>query len=177
MNKIFKNVAIGLTGASLTMTAASAEEWRFNNFLPETRPESAQLEQFVTEVNAALGGETSLKLYSGGSLGLPNTDTLRFLPKGAVEMSLMWANYLGRDAPALSSVVVQGTIGSIAEFEKAIPTVREIYEEEFAEWDVASVGYVAIPMLSVSVFCREEPVRTIADLKTKKTAGLGARSG
>lgn len=168
MNKIFKNVAIGLTGASLTMTAASAEEWRFNNFLPETRPESAQLEQFVTEVNAALGGETSLKLYSGGSLGLPNTDTLRFLPKGAVEMSLMWANYLGRDAPALSSVVVQGTIGSIAEFEKAIPTVRDIYEEEFAEWDVASVGYVAIPMLSVSVFCREEPVRTIADLKTKK---------
>jgi TRAP-type C4-dicarboxylate transport system substrate-binding protein len=83
-------------------------------------------------------------------------------------MSLMWANYLGRDAPALSSVVVQGTIGSIAEFEKAIPTVRDIYEEEFAEWDVASVGYVAIPMLSVSVFCREEPVRTIADLKTKK---------
>ncbi|MGY8902055.1 MAG: hypothetical protein ACKVI1_05645 [Flavobacteriales bacterium] len=59
MNKIFKNVAIGLTGASLTMTAASAEEWRFNNFLPETRPESAQLEQFVTEVNAALGGDFS----------------------------------------------------------------------------------------------------------------------
>ena len=168
MNEIFKRIAIGLTGVGLSMSAASAEEWRFNNFLPETRPESAQLEQFVSEVNAALGGETSLKLYSGGSLGLPNTDTLRFLPKGAVEMSLMWANYLGRDAPALSSVVVQGTIGSIEEFEKAIPTVRDIYEEEFAEWDVASVGYVAIPMLSVSVFCRKEPVRTIEDLKSKK---------
>ncbi|WP_282610190.1 TRAP transporter substrate-binding protein DctP [Pelagibius sp. Alg239-R121] len=168
MNEIFKRFAIGLTGIGLSMSAASAEEWRFNNFLPETRPESAQLEQFVSEVNAALGGETSLKLYSGGSLGLPNTDTLRFLPKGAVEMSLMWANYLGRDAPALSSVVVQGTIGSIEEFEKAIPTVRDIYEEEFAEWDVASVGYVAIPMLSVSVFCREEPVRTIEGLKSKK---------
>jgi len=168
MNEIFKRFAIGLTGVGLSMSAASAEEWRFNNFLPETRPESAQLEQFVSEVNAALGGATTLKLYSGGSLGLPNTDTLRFLPKGAVEMSLMWANYLGRDAPALSSVVVQGTIGSIEEFEKAIPTVRDIYEEEFAEWDVASVGYVAIPMLSVSVFCREEPVRTIEDLKSKK---------
>lgn len=168
MNEIIKSFTIGMTAAGLSLTAASAEEWRFNNFLPETRPESAQLEQFVTEVNDALGGETTLKLYSGGSLGLPNTDTLRFLPKGAVEMSLMWANYLGRDAPALSSVVVQGTIGSIEEFEKAIPTVREIYEEEFAEWDVASVGYVAIPMLSVSVFCREEPVRTLEDLKSKK---------
>ena len=168
MNKLIKNVAIGLTGASLSVSTAMAEEWRFNNFLPETRPETAQLEQFVSEVNDALEGEDELKLYSGGSLGLPNTDTLRFLPKGAVEMSLMWANYLGRDAPALSSVVVQGTIGSIEEFEKAIPTVRAIYEEEFAEWDVASVGYVAIPMLSVSVFCREDPISTIEDLKSKK---------
>ena len=155
MKKLFEIAAVSITGAALSLSSATAEEWRFNNFLPETRPESAQLEQFVKEVNTALKGETELKLYSGGSLGLPNTDTLRFLPKGAVEMSLMWANYLGRDAPALSSVVVQGTIGSIEEFEKAIPTVREIYEEEFAEWDVASVGYVAIPMLSVSVFCRE----------------------
>lgn len=170
MNKISRILTIGLTGLSLAIpSAVSAEEWRFNNFLPETRPETAELEKFTADVNEALAGEeTSVKIYSGGSLGLPNTDTLRFLPKGAVEMSLMWANYLGRDAPALSSVVVQGTIGSIEEFEKAIPAVREIYEEEFKEWGVSSVGYAAIPMLSVSVFCRDEPVRTIEDLKTKK---------
>ena len=168
MSKVIKKLIIGLTGLGLSVSAATAGEWRFNNFLPETRPESAELEQFVTEVNMALDGETTLKLYSGGSLGLPNTDTMRFLPKGAVEMSLMWANYLGRDAPALSSVVVQGAIGSIEEFEKAIPTVRDIYEEEFAEWGVSSVGYVAIPMLSVSVFCRNEQVRSIEKLRTKK---------
>ncbi|WP_050528586.1 TRAP transporter substrate-binding protein DctP [Pseudorhodobacter aquimaris] len=168
MSKISTSLALGLSALGMTMTPAMAEEWRFNNFLPETRPETAQMEQFVEEVNAALGGETTLKLYSGGSLGLPNTDTLRFLPKGAVEMSLMWANYLGRDAPALSSVVVQGTIGSIEEFERVIPTVREIYQEEFTDWGVSSVGYVAIPMLSVSVFCRDEPVRTLEDLKSKK---------
>ena len=168
MHKRIKQIAIGLTCLGLSLPAVAAEEWRFNNFLPETRPESAELEKFVTDVNTALAGKMSLKLFSGGSLGLPNTDTMRFLPKGAVEMSLMWANYLGRDAPALSSVVVQGAIGSIEEFEKAIPTVREIYQEEFAEWDVTSVGYVAIPMLSVSVFCRDEPVRSIEALKTKK---------
>lgn len=168
MKKFGKYISFSLVGLAMTTSMATADEWRFNNFLPETRPESAELEQFVTDVNEALGGETSLKLFSGGSLGLPNTDTLRFLPKGAVEMSLMWANYLGRDAPALSSVVVQGTIGSIEEFEKAIPVVREIYEEEFSDWGVSSVGYVAIPMLSVSVFCRNEAVNSIEALKTKK---------
>jgi|TARA_B100000768_G_scaffold168641_1_gene173639 TRAP-type C4-dicarboxylate transport system substrate-binding protein len=168
MNLFLKTFSMGVLGLGLTFSSVVAEEWRFNNFLPETRPESAELERFVVDVNQALAGDTTLKMYSGGSLGLPNTDTLRFLPKGAVEMSLMWANYLGRDAPALSSVVVQGTIGSIEEFEKAIPTVREIYEEEFEEWGVSSVGYVAIPMLSVSVFCRDELVRSIEALKSKK---------
>ena len=167
MKNLSRALATGIIGLAMSASSAVADEWRFNNFLPETRPESAELEQFVKDVNSNLDGDT-LKLYSGGSLGLPNTDTLRFLPKGAVEMSLMWANYLGRDAPALSSVVVQGTIGSIDDFEKAIPEVRKIYEEEFNDWGVSSVGYVAIPMLSVSVFCRDEPVRTIEDLKSKK---------
>lgn len=168
MKRIIQTAALSAAAFISAIAAGNAEEWRFNNFLPETRPETAELERFVEEVNAALEGENKLKLYSGGSLGLPNTDTLRFLPKGAVEMSLIWANYLGRDAPALSSVVVQGTIGSIEEFEKAIPTVREIYQEEFTDWGVTSVGYVPIPMLSVSVFCRDEPVRTIDALKSKK---------
>ncbi|OED49624.1 TRAP transporter substrate-binding protein DctP [Leisingera sp. S232] len=167
MRFLKQTIAAGTAAVSLAVSAAGADEWRFNNFLPDTRPETAELEKFASDVNAALGAD-KIKMYSGGSLGLPNTDTLRFLPKGAVEMSLMWANYLGRDAPALSSVVVQGTIGSIEEFEKAIPAVREIYEEEFADWGVSSVGYVAIPMLSVSVFCRDEPVHTLDALKTKK---------
>ena len=83
-------------------------------------------------------------------------------------MSLIWANYLGRDAPALSSVFIQGSIATVEELKKALPTVRNIYKEEFLNWGVTSVGYVAIPTLSVSVFCRDEPVRTLETLKTKK---------
>ena len=43
MKKLFKIAAVGVTGAALSLSSAIAEEWRFNNFLPETRPESAQL--------------------------------------------------------------------------------------------------------------------------------------
>ncbi len=168
MTSMLRNLAIGVVGASLVAFSANATEWRFNNPLPEARPETQELIQFAEDVNAAVGDEFNIKMYNGGSLGLKNPDVLRFLPTGAVEMSLVWANYLGRDAPALSSVFVQGSIGTVDELEKALPVVREIYEEEFAKWDVVAAGYMAIPMLEASIFCRDEPVRTLEALKTKK---------
>jgi TRAP-type C4-dicarboxylate transport system substrate-binding protein len=169
MNSIIRTTALAMGCAALVASGSAAEEWRLNNFLPETRPESAQIERFADEVNAALADrDFSLKVYSGGSLGLKNTDTLRFLPQGAVEMSLMWANYLGRDAPALSSVFVQGAISTADELKAVLPEVQAIYAEEFSDWGVTSVGYVAIPMLYVSVFCRDEPVSSLADLEGTK---------
>jgi len=169
MPKMTRPIVLGAALCGLLATTASAEGWRLNNFLPETRPESAQLEEFVEDVNTALADEDfSLTLYSGGSLGLKNTDLLRVLPSGAVEMSLMWANYLGRDAPALGSVFVQGAISTVDELKAVLPVARDIYAEEYADWGVSTVGYVAIPTLSVSVFCRDEPVNTLEDLKDVK---------
>lgn len=161
--------ALGAALVGLLATTASAQEWRLNNFLPETRPESAQIAQFVEDVNAALADKDfTLTLYSGGSLGLPNTDLLRVVPTGAVEMSLMWANYLGRDAPALGSVFVQGAISTVDELKAVLPVAQEIYAEEYADWGISTVGYVAIPTLSVSVFCRDEPVNTLEELRNVK---------
>lgn len=160
-----------LTGLCLTLVAstlAQAEEWRLNNFLPENRPESKQLEQYAADVKEKTNGEIEIKVFSGSSLGLKNTDVLRFLPRGAVDMSLAWANYLGRDAESLSTVFVQGTIGSVDELNAALPEVKKIYAEEFADWDVAITGYVALPMLEASIFCREEPINSLESLKGKK---------
>ena len=169
MTQMIRPTVLGAALFGVLATSASAEEWRLNNFLPETRPETAQLEQFVEDVNTTLADEDfKLTLYSGGSLGLKNTDLLRVVPTGAVEMSLMWANYLGRDAPALGSVFVQGAISTVEELKAVLPVAKEIYAEEYADWGVSTVGYVAIPTLSVSVFCRDEPVNTLDELKDVK---------
>ncbi|EAR51279.1 putative solute-binding periplasmic protein [Oceanicola granulosus HTCC2516] len=161
--------ALALAAGTALAGPALAETWRFNNFLPETRPESAQIEQFAEDVNTALADrDFEIEVYHGGSLGLPNTDLLRVVPTGAVEMSLMWANYLGRDAPALGSVFVQGAISTVDELLKVLPVAQEIYEEEYDEWGITTVGFVAIPTLSVSVFCRDEPVNTLEQLRDVK---------
>jgi TRAP-type C4-dicarboxylate transport system substrate-binding protein len=166
MKSIIRTTALCVALAGSTASASFAEEWRLNNFLPETRPESVQLEQFAAEVNTALADKDfSIKVYSGGSLGFPNTDLLRVLPTGAVEMSLMWSNYLGRDAPALSSVFVQGAISTVDELKAVLPVAQKIYIAEYQDWDVTTVGFVAIPTLSVSLFCSEKPISKLADLK------------
>lgn len=169
MKTPIRTAAMSLALTGIAATSATAEEWRLNNFLPETRPESAQIEQFAEDVNAALANKDfTLTHYPGGSLGIKNTDLLRVLPRGAVEMSLMWSNYLGRDAPALSSVFVQGAISTVEELKAVLPVAQEIYTEEYTDWGVTTVGFVAIPTLSVSVFCADKPVNTLADLNGVK---------
>ena len=159
------SVAIGIGVCSTQVLAA---EWKFNNGLPEGRNESKQLDQFATDVAELSNGDLTIKVFHGGSLNLKNNDVARWLPKGAVEMGLVWANYLGRDAPALNAVLIQGSVGSSDELIKVLPEIQDIYKEELADWGIVPTGFMALPLLKASIFCREEPVRSLEDLKTRK---------
>lgn len=168
MTKSCSKFAIAALTALCFSLTAQAAEWKFNNGLPEGRNESKQLDQFATEVAKLTDGSLNIKVYHGGSLNLKNNDVARWLPRGAVEMGLVWANYLGRDAPSLNAVLIQGSVGSSDELIKVLPEIQDIYKEELAEWDIVPTGFMALPLLKASIFCREEPVRTLEDLKTRK---------
>lgn len=163
-----KPLLVALLAAACLTLSAQATELRFNNPLPESRVETRELMKFAEDVGKNSGGAVTIKMYNGGSLGLKDADLLQVLPKGAVDMSLLWANYVTRDAPALGLALVQGTIGTVDELKRALPVVRQIYDDEFKDWGITAVGYLAIPMLEASIFCRDQPVKTLADLKTRK---------
>lgn len=152
----------------LAATAADAAEWKFNNGLPEGRGESAQLDTFAADVAELTDGSLTIEVFHGGSLNLKDNDVARWLPRGAVEMGLVWANYLGRDVPALNAVMIQGSVGSPEELIAALPEIQEIYTEVLTDLDIVPTGFMALPLLQASIFCREEPVRTLDELRTKK---------
>jgi TRAP-type C4-dicarboxylate transport system substrate-binding protein len=168
MKTIMQRLALGLVGTATLTLAAHAAELRFNNPLPESRPETKELARFAEDVGKNSGGAVTIKLHNGGSLGIKDADVLQVLPRGAVDMSLIWANYVSRDAPALGTLMVQGAIGTVDELKRALPVMRQIQDAELKEWGITAVGYLAIPMLEASVFCRDAPVKTLAELKTKK---------
>ncbi|MEL0045479.1 MAG: C4-dicarboxylate ABC transporter substrate-binding protein, partial [Deltaproteobacteria bacterium] len=120
---IKRSITAVIAGTLLFSSSVFAQEfnWKFNNGLPENRNESKELDRFAGDVSAATNNKLQIKVYHGGSLGLKNEDVLRWLPTGAAEMGLVWANYLGRDAPAMNAVYIQGSVGSTEEHLKAIP--------------------------------------------------------
>ena len=168
MFKSLYTSVVTIVGLSFIATSAYSAEWKFNNGLPEGRGESKQLETFAADVADLTGGSLKIDVFHGGSLNLKDNDVARWLPKGAVEMGLVWANYLGRDVPALNAVMVQGSVGSSDELITALPEIQEIYKEVLGELDIVPAGFMALPILKASIFCREKPVRTLADLKTRK---------
>ncbi len=151
-----------------TGALAAEFEWKFNNGLPETRNESQELNAFAEAVAEATDGRLAIQVFHGGSLGLKNEDVLRWLPSGVSEMGLVWANYVGRDAPELNAIYIQGSVGSPEEHLRALPVIQEIYEQEFGEWGIVAAGFMALPMLEASIFCADAPVRTLADLQGMK---------
>ena len=155
-------------GLAVLAGSVGASEWKFNNGLPEGRNESKQLETFAADVAELTGGSLAIDVFHGGSLNLKNEDVVRWLPQGAVEMGLVWANYLGRDAPALNAVLIQGSVGSSDELIAVLPEIQEIYAEELADWGIVPAGFMALPLLQASIFCRDDPVRTLDELRTKK---------
>lgn len=168
MFKILRFSLSAVLGLGVAVGAANAAEWKFNNGLPEGRGESKQLEIFAADVAELSGGSLTIKVFHGGSLNLKDNDVVRWLPRGAVEMGLVWANYLGRDVPALNAVMVQGSVGSSEELIMALPEIQKIYTEVLAEWDIVPTGFMALPLLKASIFCRKQPVRTLDALRTRK---------
>lgn len=167
-NSAFHRFLAGFLAPAALALSAQASELRFHNPLPESRPETKELIRFADDVKRISNGAVSVKLHNGGSLGIKDADVLRVLPSGAVDMALIWANYVSRDAPVLSTLLVQGVIGSVDELKRALPVVRQIQDAELKERGITPVGYLAIPMLEASIFCRDAAVKTMADLKLRK---------
>ncbi len=165
--KLAKILGLALAGM-IPFTATAAEvEWRLNVDFVQARPQSKLAAAFAERIFEKSGGRMKVTPYFGGALGFAQTDSLRSVRSGSVEMSTMYASYLNRDAPDLASAFPQGVAFSPAEVIKVRDTLAKIQDKYLETWKVQRVGYLEDPIYNIYVFCKE-PIDSIAKLRGKK---------
>lgn len=169
LNRKFK---LGLLSSSLavvtlaTQVTHASTTLRFHSGYAESRPEAQHLNDFAAHVEKLSGGELLIDVFHAGSLGLSEPDVLRILQRGNVDMALLYGEYYTRDAPALAAVYAQGAITEPEQHLEILPTIREIYEEGFSEWDIQTIGGIVSPVFSVGIHCKE-PISSLEELERK----------
>jgi TRAP-type C4-dicarboxylate transport system substrate-binding protein len=150
------------------MAKAAEVEWRLNVFTVESRPESLAFKAFADRVSANSGGRLEIQVFYGGSLGIEASDALRALKSASIEAAHIFSGYFGRDAPDLALAFPQGVIIDPKENLAIQPEIQAITTEYLKSWDIEVVGWILSNAYDVSVVCRDQPIRTLADLKGKK---------
>lgn len=169
----FATLAAG--AAILTASAASvmAQDvtWRFNNNYAPTRPESAHIRAFAANVAEFSGSSFTINVIEGGGMNLRDADALRWMQTGTPEIAFIWPTFIGRDAPDLASLYVYGSVSTAEEHLRALPAVQEALTEGFAARNIPVEGFMALPIIDASLFCRQ-PVTSLEQLR-----GLRLRVG
>lgn len=157
-------LAIGLVGQ---VASAQAVEWTFNNNFAPQRIESGIIRDFAADVEKRSNGDFKIRVIEGGGMGLPDADALRWMQQGTPQLGAIFVPFLGRDAPELATLYVYGLITTVAEHEKALPTVKEILRGGMAKWNVEPIGFIGLSPIEQSIFCRQ-PVKSLDDLRKVK---------
>lgn len=149
------------------LTMAAAKVLKFHSGYAESRPEAKYLNEFAKEVEQLSQGDLKVDVFHAASLGLNEPDLLRILKRGSIDMALLYGEYYTRDAPELAAVYAQGAITKPEQHLEILPTIRDIYEQGYAKWNITTIGGIVSPVFSVGLHCKE-PINSLTQLKGKK---------
>ena len=157
-----------LIGLPLASGSAQTIEWRMHSVWTETRQEAKDMTAFADRINEKAQGRLEVTVYHGGSLGLKDVDVLRSLPAGAAELWVIIPSVLSRDAPQIANLYPTGSILRAEEHPQVIPILEEIYTDFFSEAGIRVVGFQHSGAFPLAIFCKDEEVKSIADLQGVK---------
>ncbi len=164
--KPFTALAAAAVALATSAVGVAAQDvtWRFNNNYAPTRPESGHIRNFAANVAEFSGGSFTINVIEGGGMNLRDADALRWMQTGTPEIAFSWPTFLGRDAPDLANLYVFGSVSSAEEHLRALPAVQEALTEGFARRNIPVVGFMALPIIDASLYCREA-VTSLDDLR------------
>ncbi|WP_270936237.1 TRAP transporter substrate-binding protein DctP [Falsiroseomonas oryzae] len=138
---------------------------RLHSFYGAHRPEAGLLDRFAAEAARLAGGELQVAVAHGNALGLDDAAALDWLPGGAAEMALLWSVHLQARVPALKAAYPMAVARDLEAHLHAIPALERLNREVLGEAGLHVLALFHAPVLHISVFSREVPVRSLATLR------------
>ncbi|MBX3596370.1 MAG: TRAP transporter substrate-binding protein DctP [Rhizobiaceae bacterium] len=147
---------------------AAEKEWKMHLVFVPSRPEAQSVVHFVDLVNEKAADELSIKLYSGGSLGLKDADMLRILPRGAaVQATALYPGYLSRDRPEYADTLPPAVITDHEVGVSLNPILEDIYRKTYDEVGIELLSLLGHGTRDLYIICKD-PVSNLEQLRTKK---------
>ncbi len=175
--KIINTLTGAITGLAIFAGAASAEEvWRIQSHLPAGHAVYQNEVDWVTEVNAMLGGRLTLELMPGGAVVPPN-ETIDAVGAGIVDGDITSPAYFAGRDPAFA--MLADLVGGYENWTQALAWCelgggKELLQEIYKGYNAHLAGCANAGIESVA---STKPIRTIADfegVKIRSPQGLAS---
>jgi TRAP-type transport system periplasmic protein len=166
-------MAGGLSAVLLTVGAQCvvAKELKLATFLPPTHPIVGMYEQFGKDAAQATGGDLTIKVYAGGSLGAGPFQQYKRAVEGVADIADICHAFHAKVFAKTMLIVQPGAATTATDATNRLWAVPEAtMGSDYKE--VKNIHMYSVPQ--ATLISRDKPVRTMADLKGLKVMTPGA---
>jgi len=160
--------ALGMMLAIVTAAswAQATTDWKFFTYFP-VNDKPAQLNRaFAEDVAKATGGRLKITVLAAGELPYKAPDVVRAVGSDQVQMGDVAVGFASGDVPELNVLSLPFLCTTYEQFEKAMPAVRKVADEELQKKFGVTVGmHWTMPPQN---FWLNRPVTRVDDLKGLK---------
>lgn len=147
---------------------AAGMTWRLHNSYPTVRLESTELDRFAAAAERLTDGAVRVQVGHDSAYGVADASALDWLAEGAVEMAHLRSSQIQNATPELRGAYVMGAARDIQDHMRALPVLEQVYTRVLREHGIEPLVFLPSAIFTISVFAQGEPVRSLADLRTRK---------
>lgn len=140
---------------------------QLHNFYAPGRPESALLHRFAERASAS--GGIDIEIVHDGATGLDDSAALEWMG-GHDGLAVIWPVFMRTRNAELDACYIMGSVYDLREHQRALPRLEDFLAAVLDEANIVPIAFWPSPVLTISVFSRERPATSLADL-----AGLRLR--
>ncbi|MEP4768962.1 MAG: TRAP transporter substrate-binding protein [Roseibium sp.] len=159
------SIAVASAVVALGVQSVMAEELKIAHFMPSMHPmDKGVMTPLAEEINAATGGELTMRIYPSGELGKGPVQQYKRVVTGVADIVFGIPEYTPKQFGKTGMIHIPGLFANGTDATNAIWDHIDLVADEYAHVKLLGL-WANNPSVLIT---REKPVRTLADMKGMK---------